>query len=1199
MAPTRHSPSPSQRRNLAEEITRKLRRAIVSGEIQPGTPLAEPALAARFAASRAPIREALIALERDGLVEFNERSRTRVRLLTAEDFQEICSMRIALESLAARLAAQRWEETRTQTVEENLRRQEAAKTLGELSHLDVEMHEYVVRLSSHRRLIAAWAAIRWQFEMCLAYTHRLQQKLAFEPRRITVDSHRRLLAALASGKAEVAAQTMAAHIEGSLEWSLAEFPTAAQLAAKAPTRNGHSAFQAAKLAVVMLAGMWSAVTFAADAPPDTAFFENKIRPLLVEHCYDCHSGAKTKGGLSLETKAGWSKGGDNGAAIVPGKPDESLLIQAVRYADVDLAMPPKNKGGKLSNTQIAALEEWVRMGAPDPREAVAKIGGMNAAEARAWWAFQPLPAPPAAPPTPAQIDAFLDARLAAAGLQAAPPADRRSLIRRATFDLTGLPPTPEEVEAFVGDNSPEAFVKVVERLLASPHYGEKWGRHWLDVVRYADSLDSRIYDKDGDILDAWRYRDWVVGAFNRDLPYDQFITQQLAGDILAAREWDAPKVVATGMYAIGNWGNGDADKEKVHTDIVDDQIDVTGRAFLGLTLACARCHDHKFDPVTARDYYGLAGIFFSSRILEKFAVKSAGEKLMRIPLLSPEQAAERERERRRIAEIDAELSTGLEPFTEVKRDVTGKPGLISWNGRGANNPSLVINTTDAEIAFSTIKLPAHAVALHPGPKVAASAVWRSPVAGTVRVNAQLQDADPNCGDGIVWLMRQGERTLQTGEMNNATTAEIAEISVAVQPGDLLQLIIRPRGEYTCDTTQIDFAIRDDKGAKWDLREALVGGVAQGQDNIWWLCAGEGAVLGKDLPQAKTLAAERKQLDERLARADFAHGLQEGGIPQTRYEGYHDAALHQRGRYDSLGEVVPRSLPSVLAKEQPAVRAGSGRLELARWIASADHPLTARVMVNRIWQHHFGQGLVRTPNNFGKLGTPPTHPELLDWLAAEFIRSGWSVKHLHRLIMGTAAYRRASSIQCSVLSAQSDTERAGKNTEHFAKTLAKDPDNLLLARQHRRRLTAEELRDAMLQAAGGLDPGIGGKSVRDLLAPRRTLYLTTIRNDRTSYQALFDGADPTAIVEQRTEATVAPQSLFLLNHPFTLAQAEALAAAAAQAAAEPRERVRWLWLRLFQHEPSPENAALAERALAADAVALCQMLLCSNEFAYVD
>jgi hypothetical protein len=474
--------------------------------------------------------------------------------------------------------------------------------------------------------------------------------------------------------------------------------------------------------------------------------------------------------------------------------------------------------------------------------------------------------------------------------------------------------------------------------------------------------------------------------------------------------------------------------------------------------------------------------------------------------------------------------------------------------------------------------------VHPGPRVAATAVWRSPIAGTVKLTARLADADPNCGDGIGWVVRHRDVILRSGKMDNGSSVEIAGISATVQPGDLLSLTIRPRAEYTCDTTQLELMIQDEQGTRWDLREALVGGATQGQDNLWWICSGEGGTLLEDSASKQKLLTERQQLTEQLSSTEFAQGLQEGGIPKTAYAGFHDAAVHQRGRYDQLGETVPRGMPALLAKEPVPIREGSGRLELAQWIASKDHPLTARVIANRIWQHHFGQGLVRTANNFGKLGTPPTHPDLLDWLAAELIRSGWSIKHLHRLIMATAAYQRSAT-----------PEPAARQA---------DPDNRLLAHQHRRRLTAEELRDAMLHAAGRLDQTLGGKSVPDILAPRRTIYLTTIRSDRSSYQALFDGADPTAIVEQRTESTVAPQSLFLLNSPFVVAQAEALAAASAKAALERDERLRWLWRRLFQRNPSPADESLATRALPADAAparwtAFCQALLCSDEFAYVD
>src|SRR4030095_11110651 len=394
---------------------------------------------------------------------------------------------------------------------------------------------------------------------------------------------------------------------------------------------------------------------------DFAFFEKNIRPLLADKCYSCHSveKGKTKGGLALDTRVGWQTGGETGPAIKPGKPAESLLMQSVRYDDPDLQMPHKDKGGKLTDAEIAALEHWIRDGAADPREPQAKIGGMTAAEAKAWWAFQPVGSPK--PPRQGNpIDAFIDTRLAEQNLAPVPLADPRTLVRRMTFDLTGLPPSPEEVTEFekaAAVDRPAAVKALIDRLLASPHYGEQWGRHWLDVVRYADSLDARGYDKDGDILDAWRYRDWGVNAFNRDLPYDQFITRQVAGDLLSAQsaKFDPQLVIATGLYAIGNWGNGDADKEKVHTDIVDDQIDVTGRAFLGLTLSCARCHDHKFDPFTTRDYYGMAGFSFSGRSLARFQTKGEGEKLMRIALLSPAEKTRREEPQKRLKEIEAEL----------------------------------------------------------------------------------------------------------------------------------------------------------------------------------------------------------------------------------------------------------------------------------------------------------------------------------------------------------------------------------------------------------------------------------------------------------------------------------------------------------------------------------------------------------------
>ena len=606
------------------------------------------------------------------------------------------------------------------------------------------------------------------------------------------------------------------------------------------------------------------------AEQGTEFFETHIRPVLADRCYECHGEKKQKGGLRLDSRAAILKGGESGAALVPGDPEGSLVVKAVRYLDKDLQMPPSKDGSKkLAPAAIADFEAWVKMGAPVPEgtsnveRRTSNIEGKKEIDydaERKKWAFH-KPQPPEIPairdPRSAihnPIDAFILAKLEENGLAPAPPADPRTLIRRMTFDLTGLPPTPEEVDAFAhacapGDLSTLNFQlsTLIDRLLASPAYGERWARHWLDVVRYADSLDSRIAGKDGDILDAWRYRDWVVNAFNRDLPYDEFVRQQIAGDLLAAREWDREKVVATGMYAIGNWGNGDADKEKIYTDIVDDQIDVTGRAFLGLTLGCARCHDHKFDPLTSADYYSLAGFFFSSHILAKFQSKGEGEKVMRVPLLAPAEVSQRAAAQKRLLEVEAQLAGGLQPLTEVQRDIAGVAGLNNWHGKNADAPSLTINTTNAGVKFTTITLAARAVSLHPGPKSAISAVWRSPVAGKVRVSARLRDADGNCGDGIAWEVRYAARAIGGGTFDNGGSAEFPETEVAVKKGELVQLVIRPRAEYTCDSTQTEFLMRGEDGTVWDLRDTLASGAQQGHDGVWWICSGEGAQLGADVP----------------------------------------------------------------------------------------------------------------------------------------------------------------------------------------------------------------------------------------------------------------------------------------------------------------------------------------------------------------
>jgi hypothetical protein len=1067
----------------------------------------------------------------------------------------------------------------------------------------------------------------------------------------------------------------------------------------------------------------------AAAPSADDFFEKQVRPLLVEHCLGCHGDKKPRGGLRLTSRAHLLKGGDSGPAAVAGKPNDSLLVQALRYNDAP-RMPPKQK---LSDRDIAVLTRWVQIGLPWP-EAGARPGPPAGGaftitpEQRNFWSFRPVRA--AAPPAVqdaswprAPLDHFILAGLEARGLRPAGPADRRTLIRRATFDLTGLPPTPAEVEAFVNDPAPGAFARVVDRLLASPAYGERYGRHWLDLVRYTDSFDARGLGGEMDCADAWRYRDWVVAALNRDLPYDRFVADQVAGDLLP---WPGglsrDGIIATGMLALGNWGGGDADKDKLLTDIADDQLDVVTRTFLGLTVACARCHDHKFDPISQADYYGLAGIFFSTHILANVGPKTNGPPMLRIPLASPAELARRKQHGALLATKQRELKQAtarayedfaraqlahtaayvlaawdhrqapagsLEPFaarrglhayalrqwadflglgdyqlmTQPLRDVRGNAGVHGWRGK-PDCPSALVNTTGREVSILTFKLPPRSVAVHPGPDNGVAVAWSSPVSGRVRVRGRLLDADPVAGDGVAWVIDLNQsgarRQLASGGLPNGGAQRFDQgagaerlQAIDVKAGDRLELLVLPKANHICDTTVVELVIElADGSRRWDLAGDVVADPLRGNPHGPWSFldmaqsrrASQPAVAGATLAGwDKAVAAVRagkgdrraletaarelqatfkladarspfwinRRADERhlpapvraalakleaevealrkapLPPLEHANGAQEGGVPGSPHAGTHDVRIHARGRYDRLGPLVPRRFPEVLAgtKQAPITR-GSGRLELARWLTRPDHPLTARVMVNRVWQWHFGEGLVRTPSNFGKLGERPSHPELLDHLAAEFVRSGWSLKRLHREVMLSATYRQSS--------------------EPGPRALAADPDNRLLGRMNRRRLEAEAVRDSLLAAAGRLDRTMRGPATRSFAAPRRTLYLMTIRSDRSGFGPLFDSADSTAPVDQRTVSTVAPQALFLLNNPFALGQARALARRVT-ASGDDRARIRQAYALLYGRPPLEEEVAVGLDLLAAGRgrtserawEEYCQVLLCANEFVYVD
>ena len=1064
----------------------------------------------------------------------------------------------------------------------------------------------------------------------------------------------------------------------------------------------------------------------ADPGNDNAadMFEREVRPILAKHCFDCHGSEKQKSELRLDSALSIRSGGTRGPAVDPGNTD-SLLLQAIRQTG-ELKMPPD---GQLEPSEIDELTRWVEAGANWPEyEANQILPEVGLIEARAkHWAYQPLSQ--AAPPEVANevwnrngIDRFLWRALEEAELQPSPQADKRTLIRRVTYDLTGLPPAPEEVDAFLADSRPDAFEALVERLLASPRYGERWARHWLDAVRYTDSFDSRANDKT-DVVEIWRYRDWVVNAMNTDMPYDRFVAYQVSGDVmpLADGAFNRDGLIATGMLAMGNWPQGDADKEKMVTDIVDDQVDVVMRTFLGVTMACARCHDHKFDPFSTEEYYGLAGIFFSSSILPGPGMKTEGSPILHLPLAFPEILAQRAASEERLAKLHEErealltqartefsmqhigqtdlyllaayhedsatppqadpalnvdalrnwtrtLNDDIIPALQrVESDFQQLPGLFSRNDADST-PSAVGNTTETEVKYSTITQPGRSVVVHPGPQEGVGIGWRAPVDAFVTLSGHLADADANCGDGIQWSVvhRESgvERVIATGQIANGGTSPLGvDTPFSIERGGQVLLTVMPGGGHACDTTQVALQITSDAGQVWDLATDVLPRFAEGNPwpddsgnpDVWWLYREAGkpeldpvlfapwwtalrevregrrdadalreaaAVIQSAIDSALAnsesplrtavdqltgpggpmwLASPPTEDDSRLARLDaeiaeinhqlespidYAIGIQEGGVPGTGHAGIHDVHVHHRGDYAKLGALVPRQMPAIITGASPrTVTQGSGRRDLGEWLTDDCAALLARVMVNRVWQHHFGRGLVRTPGDFGAQGIPPTHPELLDYLAARFIESGWSIKDLHRAMVNTAVYKQSSAA-----------------TDRHVEV---DPDNRLLAHMNRRRLDAEALRDSLMAVTGRLDPTLGGPAYTDVSTPRRTLYLRTVRSNLNTYVVLFDGADPTAITPTRNESTVAPQALFFMNHPLFLSAADALVAQIDYG--QTPNPVEEMYRRVFARMPTETELQIAESALqrlgypesSTALTAYAQILLSCNEFYFID
>ena len=1283
------------------------------------------------------------------------------------------------------------------------------------------------------------------------------------------------------------------------------------------------------LAILLFFAASTTSSFAADTD-QLAFFENNIRPLLIERCIKCHGPKKAESGLRLDTIATVLKGGDSGPAVIPGQPDDSLIIKAVRHQD-DLQMPPDDK---LDDREIAAIARWIQGGAVWPAGMMLGGGGPSVRggpitdEERGFWSFQTIadPQPPpveavAAEPSPPtgrasqpgqirnDIDRFVMAKLREAGLKPMRPADKRLLLRRATFDLTGLPPTPQHIQAFLADDSPAAFETAVDRLLRTQAYGERWGRHWLDVVRYADTAGET-----GDYPTplSYKYRNWVINAFNADKPYDQFVREQIAGDILGERminrltanrrrvrgedeaeahasalrfndeerERYKEMLTATGFIAISRRFGFDV--ENYHHLTIQDTIDTVGQAFLGLSLGCARCHDHKYDPVNTADYYAWYGIFDSTR----YSFPGSEEKKRpydSFPVLPPTEAKqiklafdaslaktdariqELEEAKKALAlklaaganssgfagfelqplgqspiaplgilgevaaaesaqspyenvfpvgtrglampgtpnndafgqpiapahtssltprlyynidfrhvsangnangayrfylgrgpgnsaavemgasatkfyvkngasyEIIRELELGKWYSLQLTLDLRAKrfsgtigvPGDLTkfesksftdgWDGtidrtfvdrygpaggvtpareldnlavstspflppgesirdhaqrqasarwktlieqrrlihRGENRdghpgfhvwhgdalPVVGVNTS-GEIRKVPGTVPPGKLVVHPAEKDGAGLAWRSPLAGKVKITGTVQDAH-DCGDSIAWFIdRLGAEGLQAvasgaTEQNGSQTIQVPEVTV--QPGDFLQLAIMPKQHYGCDLTQIELTIEEVGGKRtWNLLEDVVGDFLESnpQDDGFenpetWLfyrvATDRGAEFGESLlsdsnshdllalrEQSEKLNAELGELSSRRDELQ-ATGPYEVVYAAIEKDETKDAQIRIRGNRRNLGDEVPRKNLDILGGDPLPAAAGSGRLELANWLTREENPLLARVMVNRVWQHHFGRGLVGTENDFGARGERPTHPELLDWLATRFQESGYSIKSLHRLIMASAAYQRSS--------------------DYDARAADVDPDARLLWRQNRRRLSAEEIRDAMLFVSGGLDPSMGGEHPFPAVdtwgftqhAPyygvyptnRRSVYLMQQRLKRHPFLALFDGADPNVSTARRELTTVPTQSLYLMNSEFIHVQAAGLAKRVMSDASDAAARVGLMFQVAIARRPSEDELADALQflssyieALATSETAqedrqlaawsgLARTMLTRNDFLFVD
>ncbi len=982
-------------------------------------------------------------------------------------------------------------------------------------------------------------------------------------------------------------------------------------------------------------------------------FDAEIAPILAERCLDCHSGPEPKGGLDLSRRRTALAGGETGRAITPGSAESSLLWQRARSGE----MPPKER---LPDRELEALARWISSGArwgTDPidpfRFTTDRRAGYD------WWSLQPIRDPvvpfrndgrddPGAGSTNHPVDAFVRRRLDAEGITPSAPASPRALLRRLSFGLTGLPPSPSELEAFVAESSDAAYLASVDRLLSSPHYGERWARHWLDVVRFGE---SHGFEYDQPRNNAWPYRNWVIDAFNRDLPYNEFVRLQIAGDVLTGGSEDG--VAATGFLVAGPHNttlpSSDKMRRSMAQDELEDLVGVVGQSFLGLTVNCGRCHDHKFDPISQRDYYELASALAGVR---------HGEREVRGPAFERRQAriAAIDREvaelRRRVSEIDVPARRAiLAERGESARAIDAGPAPIAqWDfARGLRDQVGELHGTaerGARLEDGGLVVDGRGYVVTPpiakgiGEKTLEAWVRLADLGQRGGGVISIQTPGGDEFDAIVYGEREagqwmagsdGFRRTKSFGGPEETEAVDRPVHVAIvyaadgtvsgfRDGKPYGSAYRSVGlkRFPAKTSVVLFGLRHaDPGGNRLLRGTILGARlfdrALSPDEVAASARSGGFFIAEEEIIARldvAIRARRGELAKTIASLEAERDGLAGERPQKMYTNSpagNPGATHilVRGDVTRPGEVVaPRGLSALRSLDpdfglDPAAPDAARRVKLADWLAHSDSPLLARVMVNRVWQYHFGRGLVPTANDFGFSGGHPSHPDLLDWLAREFIRSGWSLKHLHRTILSSATYRQSSRWR--------------------ADAIAVDAGNRLLWRFHPRRLEAEAIRDAMLVAAGVLRAEIGGRGYRDVrhyphkgsnfYAPldetgeefnRRTIYRFVARGGRNPFLDTFDCPDPSTTTPTRTSTTTPLQALSLLNNPFVLRAARLLGARLEAECGDAVERqIERAFVLVYGRPPSAGEVRFTSAFVKEHGIELfCRALLNSSEFLYL-